>query len=387
VDLRLLLQPEHADQTERHFAAARVALKYYGDWFGPYPYSHLTIVDPAWRSNTDGMEYPTLITAGTSWLAPAGVDEPEDVVVHEAGHQWWYGLVGNDEFDYALLDEGFNTFSTARALEAAYPTFFANDRFFGGFIPWVYRDVPEPRENAGDRIAGYRNNAKIDIPSTPSWRYTPRVGGLISYNKTAVWLHTLERMLGWPMLQRIMSTYFERYRFKHPTPADFFSVANEVSGQDLTWFFDQVYRSADVFDYGIQTMTSRRVTISGYIETTSGQRRVVDEQTRGDTYQTHVFVRRYGEAIFPVDVVTTFEDGSQAKERWDGRGRWIRYTYERPTRAVSAVVDPDRVLLLDVNYTNNSFTLKPEADAAATKWSLAWLVWLQDLLVTSAFFG
>jgi hypothetical protein len=86
-------------------------------------------------------------------------------------------------------------------------------------------------------------------------------------------------------------------------------------------------------------------------------------------------------------VVTTFADGSQAKEHWDGRARWRRYTYERAARAVSAQVDPDRVLLLDVDYTNNSFSLQPEASHAATKWSLAWLVWLQDLLVTSAFFG
>lgn len=391
VDMRLLLQPEHADQAARHFASARVALKYYGDWYGPYPYGHLTIVDPAWQSGADGMEYPTLITAGTHWLAPAGVNEPEDVVVHEAGHQWWYGLVGSDEFDHALLDEGFNTFSTARALEAAYPTFFHSDRFFHDFVPWVYRDVVEPRENAGDRLNGYRINAKSDVPSTPSWRYAPRSGGAITYNKTSVWLHTLERMIGWPTLQRIMATYFDRYRFKHPLPEDFFAVANEISsevrGQDLTWFFDEVYRSADVFDYGIQNLTSQRVTISGYIETTSGQRRVVDEQSRGDNYQTNVFVSRYGEAIFPVDVVTTFEDGSQAKEHWDGRARWTRYTYERPSRAVSAQVDPDRVLLLDVNYTNNSFTLNPSASRAATKWSLAWLVWLQDLLATSAFFG
>ncbi len=387
VDMRLLLQREHADQAERHFAAARVALKYYGDWFGPYPYSHLTIVDPAWQSAADGMEYPTLITAGTRWLAPARVNEPEDVVVHEAGHQWWYGLVGSNEFEYALLDEGFNTYSTARALDVAYPPFLLSDRFFGRFVPWVYRDVPLPREVDGDRLNGYRLNAKSDVPSTPSFRYYPRSGGNISYNKTAVWLHTLERMLGWPMLQRIMSTYFERYRFKHPTPDDFFAVANEVSGQDLTWFFNQVYRTADVFDYGIQTMSSSPVEVTGYLDTTDGQRPFVRSEKQDKRVHTEVVVRRYGEAIAPVDVLTKFEDGSEQREHWDGRARWTRFSYDGSSRAVSAVVDPERVLLLDVNYTNNSFTLTPSADRAATKWSLAWLVWLQDLLTTMAFFS
>ena len=73
--------------------------------------------------------------------------------------------------------------------------------------------------------------------------------GVITYNKTALWLNTLERMLGWDTVQKILSTYYARYAFKHPEPKDFFAVVNEVSGRDMTWFFDQVYRSSNIFDY------------------------------------------------------------------------------------------------------------------------------------------
>ena len=59
---------------------------------------------------------------------------------------------------------------------------------------------------------------------------------------------------------------------------------------------------------------------------------------------------------------------------------------DRPARAVTAQVDPERVLLLDANYTNNSRSLAPKTNAAARKWSLAWLVWLQDHLLTYGFF-
>jgi hypothetical protein len=55
-------------------------------------------------------------------------------------------------------------------------------------------------------------------------------------------------------------------------------------------------------------------------------------------------------------------------------------------RAVSAQVDPERTLLLDVNYTNNSKSLEPKAGAAARRWSLTWLIWLQDHLLTYGFF-
>ena len=58
VDMRLMLQPEHASQAARHFDSTRAALRHYGEWFGPYPYGHITIVDPVWRSATDGMDTP-----------------------------------------------------------------------------------------------------------------------------------------------------------------------------------------------------------------------------------------------------------------------------------------------------------------------------------------
>src|SRR5215471_6485597 len=108
VEMRLLLQPEHADQAERHFNATRTTLRYYGEWYGAYPYGHITIVDPAYQSGAGGMEYPTLFTAGTRWLSPRLVSRPEGVTIHEAGHQFWYGIVGNNEFEDAWMDEGFN---------------------------------------------------------------------------------------------------------------------------------------------------------------------------------------------------------------------------------------------------------------------------------------
>jgi hypothetical protein len=65
----------------------------------------------------------------------------------------------------------------------------------------------------------------------------------------------------------------------------------------------------------------------------------------------------------------------------------VLYTYDRPSQALSAEVDPNRVLLLDVNVTNNSRTLEPKRARAATKWSLTWMTWLQDHLLSWAFFA
>ena len=365
VDIRLLLQPEHEGQADRHFAATRAALKLYGEWYGPYPYGHVTVIDPAFQSGAGGMEYPTLFTAGTRWLAPRHALQPESVTVHEAGHQFWYGVVATNEFEHAWMDEGLNTFSQARVLAEAFEPNYYVERYFGGFVPWVYRDLPLRRDVDYNRMPAFRSVAGNEEQATPTWRYWPATSSAFSYNKTALWLHTLERMLGWPTLQRAMATYFGRHAFKHPKPDDFFAAVNEASGQDLTWFFDQVYRGSQVFDYSADSLRSER---------------------DGDTFRTVVVARRLGDGQFPVDVRVVFENGEQHQWRWDGRERWKQFETRSPARAIHAEVDPDRVLLLDVKRTNNSVALQPRARDAARKWSLAWLVWLQDHLLTYGFF-
>jgi hypothetical protein len=359
VQMRLLLQPEHAGQEDRHFAATEAALRYYGEWYGAYPYEHITIVDPAFGSRAGGMEYPTIFTAGTHWLAPRQSNTPEGVTIHEAGHQFWYGVVGNNEVEHAWLDEGLNTFSEARVASIAFAPDYHVERFFGGFVPWLYGDIALSRETDLQYVALYRAAAEWDAPASPTWRYWPVTHWGISYSKTALWLHTLERHLGWDTLQRILSAFFQRWKFRHPQPEDFFATVNEISGQDLTWFFDQVYRSTHEFDYGVAHVTS-------------------DEQ------RTVVVVRRYGEARFPVDVAVTFADGERVVERWEGQERWRAYEYTGGG-ASNVWVDPERVLLLDTNRTNNSWTAQSRGADAATKWSLAWTAWLQDLLLTWAF--
>jgi hypothetical protein len=285
---------------------------------------------------------------------------------HEAGHQWWYGMVASNEFEHAWMDEGLTTFSTARVIEQSFEPNYVEQRFFGTFIPWPITGVVFGRYD-NDRLSGYRDNAEADAQATPTWRYWPATATFISYNKTALWLHTLENHLGWPLLQKILATYFERFKFRHPKPDDFFAVVNEVSGRDLTWFFDQVHRSSNTFDYAIQDMRSDRI--------------------GNGSYRTSIVVRRHGEATFPVEVVTTFAGGVQVKERWDGLERRVIYQYERPERATSAHVDPRRVLLLDTNTTNNSRTLAPQGGQASLKWALSWMVWLQQLMLSYGFFA
>jgi hypothetical protein len=375
VSMRLLLQPEHSRQADRHWAAMRLALERFSQWFGPYPYDALTVVDPvavvdpwAQGSETGGMEYPTLVTGWTNRTAPSRHEDPEDTVIHEIGHQFFQGVVATDEVDHAWMDEGITTYAANRLMAEAYAgRFVPVERYFGGLVAWPYDDVAWTRAVHADGAMPFRRNGAHDVPATPSWRYDPAVGRTATYYRTALWLHTLERMLGWDTMQRILSTYYRQFAFLHPAPDDFFRVANEVSGRDLTWFFDEVHRGAHTFDFAVG--------------------RVTPLPMPDGSFDHHVVVRRLGSGVLPVDLRVTFEDGSTATQSWDGQEPWRAFRFRRGVRVASVEVDPDYVLRLDVNRTNNSWTARPLRNAAAYKWSLRWLAWLQHQLLTYAFFA
>jgi hypothetical protein len=380
VNMRLLVQPDKVHLANRHFAAAAATLRYYGEWFGPYPYSSLTIVDPAFQSESEGMEYPTIFTGGTRWLSPPNSNDPEYVVIHETGHQFWQGMVANNETEHAWLDEGINEYADSRLQSIAFQPNYLVQRFFGDFIPWQYRDIALKRATDTNWMNTFRRAADRDTLATPTWVLWPGTHQALSYHKAALMLHTLERLHSWEVMQRVLSTFFTRWQYRHPTPEDFFAVLDEVTKRDHAWFVEQVYRNSNTFDYSIERLASEHIQWRGLNDATA-----FENQTLDKLYRTTVVARRIGSGQFPVDVLVTFSDGHQERERWDGRARWQNFSYDRPARAVSAQIDPERVLLLDTNFTNNSQTLEPAADRAATTWSLRWMIWLQDLLMTCAF--
>lgn len=387
VDLELLLMPDHAALAERYFASAKLGLRYYGTWFRPYAWNRLTIVDPPSDSNTGGMEYPMFVTGEARWLTQPGNRLTEANTLHEVGHQWWQGAVANDEVVDAFLDEGLNTWAHRRIVDVAYPPYVFEKRYFRDYIPATFADLPRPQVTHGaDPYDGFRSPLTIETMATPAFRYDERAYFILPYTKGALMFVTLERHLGWTTWQRVLKTYAERFWFRQPTPADLFAVVTEVSGQDLTWFFDQVYRGTDQFDYAVDRVGTvpvgaPRGYADGAADWTPGG------AAAGQGFDSTVDVRRWGGGVFPIDVRVTFEDGSRVTERWDGRARWTRFTYRARPRVATVEIDPQRVLVLDVNSTNNTWTRRPAAAEAATKWTAKWLIWLQGVLELAVFFS
>ena len=374
VKMTLLIAPEHKGQIDRHFKALRAALKYYGLWYGPYPYETVTMVDPPYRTGSGGMEYPTLFTAGTGVLRSRKALSPEGVIVHEFGHGYWYGLAANNEFEAAWLDEGFNTYSTGRVLARAYGAGVLSLNFKGFPVEWFLR-LPMIFDFETDRAAAI-NTVRYDPVTAWSWKFYNRGSyGANVYMRAATLLRTLEGYLGEPAWSRIMRTYHMRYRFRHPAKADFVGVVNEIAGKDMTWFFDTLLDGTEAFDYGVAVVSSVKVPVRrrGVYDTNGTREEWTQKKIEAletsqakapvggaakTSYLTTVVLRRYGEARLggdaKVQVLVRFKDGSSETRAWDGQARWARLEFIKSVEAESAQIDPENILLIDANLANNS---------------------------------
>jgi len=355
VKIRLLMSPGHVKQAPRYLQALKGTLERFDRWYGPYPYNRITVVDPPHGAfGAGGMEYPTLITAGTTWWMPRGVRLPELIVEHEFGHQYWYGMVATNEFEEAWLDEGINFYAEVKVMGSLYEPAASGIDLWGATL-----------NDAGAQRLSYLGTPDTDPLTRRAYEYmTSDAYGAVSYAKTAMVLLTLEGLIGEETLRHALQAYFLRYRFTHPTGEDFLKTVEETSGQNLRWFYDQAVYGTQVLDYAVERVNSDRV---DWFE------KKPPAEKKGETlYRSTVLVRRKGDFIFPVEVKVKFDNGERVREKWDGRDRWIRYTYQKKAKIVSAEIDPDHRVWLDANLFNNSLTREPNR-AATRKLSNYWL--------------
>jgi len=378
-EITLLLQPQHRRLKGRYMNAVKNAIKYCSLFYGDYPYTTATCVDPAYNSRSGGMEYPTLFTGGAYFITWKGIPRPEGVTIHEFGHGYFYGLVGTNEFENAWMDEGFTSFLDTEVYHAAYgePVYYRS--YFG--IPVTFKNLRIPIESDG--ISSHRQTSDMDEIQRFAWEFLEGGSyGANSYSKASLMLRTLKRFMGQDLFSEMIKSYSQRFWFKHPRPEDFYVVVSEFAGRDMSWFLDQFIYGSGKLDYAIGKVSSQRVKQpQGWFD---GE--YIKRQIKEDRYNSEVIVRRLGEVKLPVDVLVVFEDGEEIRETWDGQYRWKKFTYLKPSRIKKAIVDPEFKFVLDINRTNNSMMRKPNK-LAPFKWVSNWMTWLQHALEFFTIFG
>ena len=221
INVNLWYQPGMADVSDSLLKAAVSSMAFFTEKFGQYPYKEVDVVLGETGFGIAGMEYPGLVTSIPKIWTEKGESPAVNVVAHELAHQWWYGVVGNNQVKEPWLDEGLTTFSEFLYMQEKMKV---DDR------PLLQKASAQT-----DRI-----HQAVGITSVESlYKYPDSIYGLMVYIRPAAMLFQLCDQIGKDKVLQILSTYYQQYRYRIATTEDFIRIANQVAKKDLTPFFDK----------------------------------------------------------------------------------------------------------------------------------------------------
>ena len=294
------------------------ATYYYSLWNGDYPYNQVTAVDGT-ISAGGGMEYPNVTVIGNSHTPV----ELEVVIVHEVGHNWFYGQLGTNERVHGWMDEGMNTLNEVRYMQTKYPENTAmSDMVLGGRFHMDHLDHHDMSDISYRAIAGLGEDQPIE---THSAEFTSANYGIVMYQKTGLVFFYLRDYLGDELFDKCMHAYYNEWEFKHPQPADMRNTLERESGKDLGWLFDDLINTTNHIDYKIARVKKKD---GGY----------------------YIKVKNVGQVDGPIEIVT-MKDGKVVQTKWAQPGsKSVTYKFNEEFDHVS--IDPDKDIP-EINRQNN----------------------------------
>jgi len=357
-----------------------------------YPYHKAISV----HALQQGMEYPMICWNGGRPKPDGTYTERVKngmigVITHEVGHNWFPMIINSDERQWTWMDEGLNSFTEM----------LAEERF----------DKDFPSRGFPKNITAYMNGDQSKISPTMSNSENVFQFGNNAYAKPAASLYILrELILGHDLFDKAFKTYAERWKFKHPSPADFFRTMEDASATDLDWFWRGWYYTTDFNDIGIKSVSKYVVSttptkqakmvaerygldLANYVflvDTDSDEYKPemdkIKEPTKDlkilDDYLTQNFTKeeratlknskyfykvtfnKPGGLVMPIVARITYEDGS-VDDKYYPALIW-RFNDDEVSKLItsdkaikSIELDPN-LLTADVNLENNSWPMKKE---------------------------
>lgn len=236
------------------------AIKYYSKWYGDYAYNNCTAILGAAGSRGTGMEYPTITAIGH-------IQEKrmlEEIIMHEVGHNWFYGMLGFNERRFPFLDEGINTFSEIRYMQNKYRGKNELYRLLGmnkGLAEFLGMEHANYRYmHALSYLILARQNKDQPI-TTSSSGFSRSNYAAISYSKTGLAFHHLMNYLGEERFNTIMKKFTNKWKFRHPYPEDLEQCFREHTPENLDWFFNDLLSTTNKIDYKIKKADNNRLLI------------------------------------------------------------------------------------------------------------------------------
>ncbi len=254
--LHLLYKPNknNSKQWEDILDNAEKAFPFIEKTFGKYSYKQYSFI----HGGDGGMEYPmaTLLASPGAWL-------------HEWMHNWYQGVLATNESLYAWMDEGFTSYAEDRItafLDSS--NAFAYEGNYNGYYNLAKSGKEEPLSTHADHF-------------NSNFAY-----GQAAYSKGAVFIEQLGYIVGASVRDKILLTYYDQWKFKHPNINDFMNVAEKVSDLKLDWYKLYWVNSTKTIDYGIDSLWE-------------------------ENGKTKIRIKRNGNFPMPIDLQLTFKDGSK----------------------------------------------------------------------------
>lgn len=329
ITYEVLVRPENYTRWRDVIEWSKDAIRYYSQWYGKYPYSIITVAD----ANIAGMEYPTFSMVKGNWDGLLQ-NRFELVVVHEIGHNWFYGILGSDEQNEPFMDEGFNQFSSDirypdEKYGKDYTIFNLPDKL--RFLTPTYKNLQYSNFALMELLGKNEkmNKRAIDFDSFLTYNF-------YAYTKGSKIIEMLKYTVGDSTFDAIMQQYYREYKFKHPHLEDFIKISEQTSGQKLNWFFEQYFETTKQCDYAI-----------GKVETAVEENRNVTE----------VEIVKKDEIIMPLEIELKTKSGEKIRKRIFADQNKTIIKFQTESKFADIQIDPDRKII-ETSRQNNNYKQK-----------------------------
>ncbi len=308
--------------------AAKDLMASYTRQFGPYPYSEFSIAPVCLGYGGEQMGNMIFIDTRVYKLPKRILSRYFDFLIsHETGHQWFFNVLGIDEFSQMWLEEGVNSYFVLKHLEDKYGPD-AEVVELPKILKWLLPNMTFRRTRDYRYQLLSRTNLNFPVVSKLSSYQEPSSIFSLAYGKGTRVVEMLHDLLGESVFNRVFARVFKDYQFKNFSIADLQKICQEESGQDLQWFFDEWLYSAKVCDLGIKSVKNQKI-----------------------------IVENKKDVAMPVQIQAHLADGTTESLTWDGKERVKEFSLEGQSRIQRVFLDP-RQEILDIDKTNNNFPRK-----------------------------
>ncbi|MEJ2635182.1 MAG: M1 family metallopeptidase [Calditrichia bacterium] len=353
--IRFFILPYRIQDWMPQLEIAKKVVDLFREKIGPYPYPQLTVVDGFIQAG--GIEYPNLVIINDMIYNERDLSA---TIIHEIAHQWFYGLLANNQTRYGWMDEGFATYFENLGMEQIYgeKKDYINSPagFWGKYLGyWV-----DPRQTDRLTYLSYiRSGRQERINLNFDWfQYDPYIP---YYQKMSLVISQLQLVMGDSLFWQGIRDYYNLWRFRHPYPHNLYRVFESAADENLQWFFEEWLNTTWECDYSVEKFSGSRQSYGS-----------------GRSYRSMILFRRNKAVVMPLDFRIYLSNGETLDYRipvaggsnfvppnaagispWKfyKKSKWI--TLRLPAKLQGVEIDPGG-RLMDVNPFNNDTRFWPK---------------------------